>query len=59
MYDIMDETMHVRFGQKWVPSLMKHYGVQVSLDEYIEQCRQIVATHSVAPAQREAALTKS
>lgn len=59
MYDIMDETMHVRFGQKWVPSLMKHCGVQVSLEEYIEQCRQIVATHSVAPAQREAALTKS
>jgi len=59
MYDIMDETMHVRFGQKWVPDLMKHYECQESLDEYIEKCRQIVATHSVAPAQRSAAQSKA
>ena len=58
MYDIMDETMHVRFGQKWVESLMKHYGYQQSLDELVEECRGIVATHSVAPAQKEAAAAK-
>lgn len=51
MYDIMDETMHVRFGQKWMPSLMTHYGYQNSLEELIAECRHIVATHSVAPAQ--------
>ncbi|HUN09355.1 MAG TPA: DUF455 family protein [Aggregatilineales bacterium] len=59
MYDIMDETMHVRFGQKWVPPLMKHYGYAGTLDDLITACRQIVATHSVAPAQREAVLAHS
>lgn len=59
MYDIMDETMHVRFGQKWVETLMKHYGYQQSLDDLIEECRTIVAKHSVAPAQREAATAKA
>lgn len=59
MYDIMDETMHVRFGQKWTQPLMKHYGYQLSLEELIEKCRVIVAKHSVAPAQREAAQAKA
>ncbi len=58
MYDIMDETMHVRFGQKWVPPLMAHYGESRSLEDLIAECRQIVAQHSVAPAQRIAALAR-
>lgn len=56
MYDIMDETMHVRFGQKWVSPLMEHYGYPDSLQDLIKACRIIVAKHSVAPSQREAVL---
>jgi hypothetical protein len=59
MYDIMDETMHVRFGQKWVEPLMKHYGFTQPLPDFIEACREIVANHSVAPAQRDAAQAKA
>lgn len=58
MYDIMDETMHVRFGQKWVSRLMTHYQYSQSLEELIDECRQIVVKHSVAPAQRQAALAR-
>ncbi|MBK8021027.1 MAG: DUF455 family protein [Chloroflexi bacterium] len=56
MYDIMDETMHVRFGQKWVPPLMQRYGYPHPLKDLVTECRRVVATHSVAPAQREAVL---
>lgn len=56
MFDIMDETMHVRFGQKWVPHLMTHYQYPDDLQALIKACRVIVSKHSVAPAQREAAL---
>ena len=58
MYDIMDETMHVRFGQKWVPKMMPHYQEQKTLQALIDECRDIVAKHSVSPAQRQAALAK-
>ncbi len=51
MFDIVDETMHVRWGAKWVPSLMEHYGYTQSLEELISECRDITAKHSVAPAQ--------
>lgn len=56
MYDIMDETMHVRFGQKWVGKLMEHYAYVDSLQTLIDECRETVAKHSVSSAQREAAL---
>jgi hypothetical protein len=55
MYDIMDETMHVRFGTKWVPQMMQHQGCDKPLDDLIAECREIVLSHSVAPAQRVAA----
>jgi len=58
MYDIMDETMHVRFGQKWVPRLMERYQYPGELQALIDECRGIVATHAVSPAQRMAALAK-
>ncbi|MEO1664876.1 MAG: DUF455 family protein [Chloroflexota bacterium] len=54
MYDIMDETMHVRFGQKWIPPLMTHYHYEGRVEDLVQRCREIVAKHSVAPAQREA-----
>ena len=56
MYDIMDETMHVRFGQKWVGKLMEHYAYPDNLQDLIEKCREIVAKHSVSSSQRDAAL---
>lgn len=52
MFDIVDETMHVRWGSKWVPKLMEHFGYSQSLEELVEKCRDITAKHSVAPAQR-------
>ena len=52
MYDIVDETLHVRWGTKWVPPLMKHYGYTQSLDELVQECREIVASHAVSDAQR-------
>lgn len=58
MYDIMDETMHVRFGQKWVSKLIAHYQEDKTLQALIEECRGIVANHSVSPEQRKAALAK-
>mgnify|MGYP001447578378 CR=1 FL=1 len=40
LYDVTDETMHVQYGSKWVPELMKRAGISVPLEQYIEQCRQ-------------------
>ena len=54
-YDIIDETMHVRWGQKWVGELIKHQGEDKTLDEVIGECRQAVLDNSLAPAQRAAA----
>jgi uncharacterized ferritin-like protein (DUF455 family) len=54
MFDIVDETMHVRWGSKWVPKLMEHYGYTQTLEQLVEECRDITAKHSVAPAQRVA-----
>ena len=54
MFDIVDETMHVRWGSKWVPELMKHYAYEQTLEQLVEECRDITAKHSVAPAQRVA-----
>lgn len=55
MYDIIDETLHVRWGTKWVPSLMKHYNYTRSLDQLVDECRDIVLTHSVSDAQKQEA----
>ena len=52
MYDIIDETMHVRWGQKWVPELIQHQAEEKSLEEVIAECRQAVMENSLAPAQR-------
>jgi hypothetical protein len=54
MYDILDETMHVRWGAKWVPVLMKHYGYTQTLDELVDECRLITAKYGTA-AQKKAA----
>jgi hypothetical protein len=55
LYDIIDETMHVRWGQRWVPELIKHQGESKDLDSVIAECRQAVLDNSLAPAQRSSA----
>lgn len=52
LYDIIDETMHVRWGVKWVPELIKAAGEEISVKELVSQCRQAVAENSLSPAQR-------
>ncbi len=34
-YDIADETQHVRFGNRWLPELLKHVGEKRPLDQYV------------------------
>ncbi len=55
LYDIMDETMHVRMGQKWVPKLMEKYGYQEPLDKLVTECRELLVNHSTSPMQRKSA----
>lgn len=52
LYDIIDETMHVRWGVKWVPELIRAQGEDLSVEELVDQCRQAVADNSLSPAQR-------
>jgi len=55
LYDIMDETLHVRWGKRWVPALMKLYGYPGSLAELVEECRALVRSRSLSAKQRTAA----
>lgn len=55
LYDIIDETMHVRWGTKWVTKLMEHQKEALPLDDIITECRQAVLDNSLAPAQRSSA----
>jgi hypothetical protein len=34
-YDIADETQHVRFGNRWLPEMLKHVGEKRPLKRYI------------------------
>ena len=52
----MDETLHVRLGQKWVPKLMEHYGYREPLETLVSECRDILLANSVSPTQRMAAM---
>ena len=52
LFDIADETMHVRWGQKWVPELMEQAGYEGDAKELTEECRQILREHSVNPVQK-------
>jgi hypothetical protein len=55
LYDIMDETLHVRWGKKWVPELMRRYGYAGTLPQLVDECRELVRARSLSPKQREAA----
>lgn len=59
LWDIMDETLHVRFGQKWVPALMQRYGYADSLENLVGECRQILLQNSVNPLQKKFARPQS
>jgi hypothetical protein len=51
LFDIMDETMHVRLGQKWTPKLMERYGHQQPLDALVSECREILLANAVNAVQ--------
>jgi hypothetical protein len=40
-YDIADETQHVRFGNRWLPELLKHVGEKRPLKRYVEDALAI------------------
>lgn len=42
LYDITDETMHVKYGHKWVPELMVHYRMPMSKEALIQECKSLV-----------------
>jgi len=56
LFDIMDETLHVRLGQKWVPVLMARYGYKGKLDELVDECRKILLENTVNPLQKRSAI---
>jgi hypothetical protein len=55
LYDILDETLHVRWGKKWVPELMKHAGYPGDVEALVTECRALVAQRSFSAMQRSAA----
>lgn len=55
LFDILDETMHVRWGQKWVPKLMEAISYPMPLESLVKECREQVLANSVNSLQRQAA----
>lgn len=55
LFDMADETMHVRWGKKWTPVLMQSHGYEGTVAELEEECRSLTAKHSANPLQRMAA----
>ncbi len=55
LYDIMDETMHVRYGHKWTAKLMERYQYPGPLEQLVAECREILINHSINPLQRASA----
>lgn len=52
LFDITDETLHVRWGKKWVPELIDQYGYDGSVEDLVRECRKLTAKHSASPLQR-------
>ena len=40
-YDIADETQHMRFGNRWLPELLKHVGEKRPLKKYIDDVLKV------------------
>lgn len=55
LYDILDETLHVRWGKKWVPEMMKRFGYAGDVGTLVTACRELVAERSLSPMQRAGA----
>lgn len=55
LFDILDETIHVRYGQKWTPKLMERYSYSGSLEDLVTECREILINNSINPLQRDSA----
>lgn len=53
MYDMIDETMHVRFGMRWVPEMLDRLNTTLTVDELVEECARNTALYSPSPAQRQ------
>lgn len=52
LFDIIDETMHVRWGRRWVPELMRRYGYDGSVEDLEQACRMRTRKESANPLQR-------
>jgi hypothetical protein len=59
LFDITDETLHVRWGQKWTPKLMEKSNYAGDVDALVHECREILGRHSTNPLQRAANAAKS
>jgi len=55
LFDIIDETMHVRLGSKWVPKLTEHSGITTPYQDFVQECREITARNSFDPNQKKSA----
>ncbi len=55
LFDIIDETMHVRWGKKWTPKLIERYGYDKPLEDLIRECRTLLVENTVSPLQRDSA----
>lgn len=55
LFDIVDETIHLRFGQQWVPELMKRADYTGTLEELVAECREILLAHTINPMQKASA----
>lgn len=51
LYDIADEMLHVRWGKKWVPELMKNTGEASDLDGLVAESRRLLLDHTANPLQ--------
>ena len=55
LFDIIDETLHLRWGKKWTPKLMEKNGYTEPLENLVTECRDILLRHAVNPVQRASA----
>jgi hypothetical protein len=55
LFDIIDETLHLRWGKKWTPKLMEKHGYTEPLENLVTECRDILLRHAVNPIQRASA----
>jgi hypothetical protein len=43
-FDLADETNHVRYGQKWVEKLMKHYGDERPVKDFVKELSEKITS---------------